>query len=361
MFRLFRWVLSIFGRSPEQTLPEVLPALPKSPASDSPASDNPTPDSSMPSIPEMPSPVSFRSRSVQKTSLEDLKQVLNVLRAYIVTFGEPDSELALRATVGAAVANVKTVEVENRRLEAFIDEAIAAYESLSNDASLVDVTAQLLAEQVRVWLQAQESIVNNVVSAYLQQFAPEEKTWEPGDLLSLVQTVVATLNDGSLSKSGGRGLIQQVMDSFVMEQALSRWVAPEWVALAQRVASYEDNRAVQQDLQSIAWSYIQQFQAILSPQLIEQIAEQGPINVSPAEFLSGDLGDFSEMLFYKFQLLEADPVVRKTHEDIAAQLNKAIADFKELREPGLDVTKGAPTGELEISSPFFRTNSSPGN
>ncbi|MEL6469262.1 MAG: hypothetical protein AAFQ74_06005 [Cyanobacteria bacterium J06623_4] len=376
MFRLFRWVFNLFGRSPDQTPQDAPPALPERPASgrplsdrpgsdsspsDEPESDSPAPENLPSSVPEMPTPANTRSRSVQNTSLEELKQVLNVLRAYIVTFGEPDSELTLRAVVGAVVANVKTVEVENRRLEAFIDDAIAAYESLGNDASLVDVSAQLLAEQVSVWLQEQESIVNNVVSAYLQQFAPEDKTWEPGDLLNLVQTVVATLNDGSLSKSGGRSLIQRVMGSFVMERALSRWVAPEWVALAQRVASYEDNRAVQQDLQSIAWSYIQQFQAILSPQLIEQIAEQGPINVSPAEFLSGDLGAFSEMLFYKFQLLAADPVVTKTHEDIAAQVNRAIADFKDRREPGLDVTEGLPTGELEVSSPFFRTDSSQGN
>lgn len=301
-----------------------------------------------------------RSRRVtdssKQTSLKDLRIVLNVLRAYIVTFGQPENELDMRAVVGAIVANVETVEVENERLEAFIDEAIAAYESLGTDASLVDVTAQLLAEQVAVWMKEQETTVANVVSAYLQQFAPEDSELTSGELLSLVQTVVATLNDGSLTRSGGRALIKQVVESFDVDQALSRWVAPEWIALAQRVASYEDKSDVQEDVRSIAWAYIRQFESILSPQLIEQIMEEGPINVSPDELLAGDLGDFSEMLFYKYQLLEADPVVTKSHEAIAADVHKAVADFlaRREREGAADLTKGEPSGDLEVSSPFFK-------
>lgn len=153
----------------------------------------------------------------KKASLESLKQVLNVLRAYSVTFGRPDTPLELRSVIGAIVANLTTVNVENRRLEAFMDEAIAAFDSLGMESSLVDVTSQMLAEQVSVWLSEQETTVRNVVSAYLQQFAPEDVAWDSTSLLGLVQTVVAALNDGSLSKSGGRALIGRVLASFDLE------------------------------------------------------------------------------------------------------------------------------------------------
>ncbi|MEL6939387.1 MAG: hypothetical protein AAFO84_09360 [Cyanobacteria bacterium J06598_1] len=295
-----------------------------------------------------------RGNDRQRSSFENLKLVLNVLRAYVVTFGEPESELEMRALIGAIVANLAAVSIENSELEAFINEAIAAYASVGKDASLVDVTAQLLAEQVSVWLKEQKSTVSNVVSAYLQQFAPEGSEWESGEILGLVQTVIATLNDGSLSKSGGRALIEQVTETFDLKQALSRWVAPEWIALAQRVASYTDKEDLQKEVQSIAWAYLQQFQAILSPQLIEQIMETGPINVSPEEVFSGDLGNFSEMLYYKYQFLEADPVVTKSHQQIASEVNKAIDDLNRRRPTGLDVTAGVQTGDLEVSSPFFK-------
>lgn len=258
----------------------------------------------------------------------------------------------MRAVIGAIVANLATVDVKNSQLEAFMDEAIAAFDSLGMESSLVDVTAQLLAEQVAVWLKEQETTVSNVVNAYLQRFAPEDVQWESGQVLGLVQTIVATLNDGSLSKSGGRSLINNVIKTFDLDQALSHWVAPEWVALAQRVASYVEKGDLQQEIQSVAWSYVQQFQAILSPQLLAQILETGPLNLSPAEVLSGNLNEFSQMLYYKFQLLEADPVVTKSHEAIATDVHRAIAKFKKNQPPALDITKGIQTGDLEISSPF---------
>ncbi len=291
-------------------------------------------------------------QQAQQSKLQSLKQVLNVLRAYIATFGRPDTALDLRAVVGAIVANLTTVSVDNSELEKFIDEAIAAFDSLSQDASLVDVAAQLLAEQVFVWLREQGNAVQNVASAYLQQFAPTETAWEQNQILSLLQTIIATLNDGSLSKSGGRSLINRVLATFDIHQALSRWVAPEWIALAQQVASYVDNGDIQLEVQAIAWSYIQQFKAILSPQLIEQIIETGPLNLAPAEVLAGDFGKFSEMLYYKFQLLEADPVVTKFQAAIAADVHEAAAKFKHSQPAVVDVTTGIESSELTISSPF---------
>ena len=322
MFRLFRALFNIFRRpqqSPErpkispgnqsnpQPAPASKPAVPQDPSPDNRTESTVPPSSPYPPMsletPSSPKPTPTPSPSTpRQSSFANLKQVLNVLRAYTDTFGRPDTPLALRAVVGAIVANLTTVDIKNSELEKFIDDAIAAFDSLGMEASFVDVTAQLLAEQVAVWLKEQEPTVTNVVSAYLQQFAPGDTSWESNQILGLVQTVVATLNDGSLSKSGGRSLIDKVLKTFNLDAALSRWVAPEWIALAQRVASYVDKGDLQQELRSVAWAYVQQFQAILSPQLLEQILETGPLNLSPAEVLSGDLNDFSQMLFYKFQL-----------------------------------------------------------
>ena len=356
MFRMFLRFFNLFRRR-KKTQPPVAKPLPPAdssggtlPGAEKSPKLNPA-DALSPLSPMPPETAPAQKPS----SIKNLSLVLNVLRAYITTFGQPESDLELRAVIGAIVANLVEVRVENSRLERFIDEAIAAYQSIGKDATLVDVTAQLLAEQVAVWLREQELTVSNVLSAYLQQFAPDDARWETGEIISLVQTVIATLNDGSLSRSGGRSLVNKVVEAFDLDKALSRWVAPEWVALAQRVASYNSKEDLQSEVRSIAWAYLQQFQAILSPQLIAQIMETGPINLSPAEVLAGDLSDFSEMLFYKFQLLEADPVVTKSHEEIAAEVNRAIAKFNAERTPAFDATKGIQTGDLEISSPIGRS------
>lgn len=301
-----------------------------------------------------------RSTSAPVSRVKMLSQVISVLRAYLETFGRPESEVDYRAVIGAIIANLPDVAVKNERLEGFIDEAIAAYSSVGNGSSVIDATTQLLAEQVAVWLREQEVTVENVVSAYLQHFAPDDtassEQWNTAKVVALVQTVVATLNDGSLSRSGGRSLVAKVVDVLDLDSALSRRIAPEWIALAQRVASYVRTGSLQAEVRSVAWSYLKQFQTILSPQLIEQIMEEGPLNLSPAEVLSGDLGEFSKMLYYKFQLLEADPVVTKSHADIAVQVRAAVEDFKRRRGDGLDVTEGIQTGELEVSSSFVRTS-----
>lgn len=293
--------------------------------------------------------------STESSTLDQLKQVLSALRAYTVTFGSPDSELELRAVVGAILANVAAVE--SSQIEGVISEAIAALNTLGPDDSPIDVTAQLLAEQAAVWLQAREDSVSNVLSAYLQQFAPDDAVWSAGEITSLVQTVIATLNDGRLSRSGGRLLLNRVTKSFDLKRAISRWVAPEWVAIAQRVASYVSKGDLQTEVQSIAWAYIQQFQSILSPQLIAQIMQAGPINVSPAELLSGDLSDFSQMLYYKFQLLEANPVVTKSHSEIAAEIHRAIADWQARQGSAVDVTERVQTDDLAVGSTWLRADS----
>ena len=351
---MFRWLRRLFRRSKRSERPpdRTVNSHPNKPDERENANKAPVTSSTDQSVENQP----VKKPPPRKSALGDLKPVLNVLRAYVVTFGQPESEMELRAVIGAVVANLSTVTVENAQLEGVTDEAIAAFKSLGLDPTLVDVSAQLLAEQVAVWRREQEATVTNVISAYLQQFAPDNVDWKTGAILNLTQTVVATLNDGSLSRSGGRVLVDRVVESFDLEQALSRWVAPEWVALAQRVANYVEKGDLQMELRSIAWAYVQQFQAILSPQLIEQIMAEGSVTVSPAEFFSGNLTDFSRMLYYKFQLLEADPVVQKSHQEIAVEVHEAIAQHQAGQQPGLDVTKGIKTGDLEISSPFKKTS-----
>ncbi|MEO0770150.1 MAG: hypothetical protein AAFY72_12095 [Cyanobacteria bacterium J06649_4] len=208
MFRFFRRLFNVFRRSPKQARETpVAPPLDSSPPSFSPPDSSP-PDTDMPQDSDRTNRTDPNSggsiaaeraaerAAEQQTSMKNLKVVLNVLRAYVVTFGEPGTQLDLRAVIGAIVANVETVEVENSRLERFMDDAIAAYASLGADASLVDVTSQLLAEQVSVWLKTQQRTVSNVLSAYLQQFAPVVSDWESNQILGLVQTIIATLNVG---------------------------------------------------------------------------------------------------------------------------------------------------------------------
>ena len=285
--------------------------------------------------------------------IEDLKQVVNVLHAYGMTFGQLDDELVLRAVIGAIAANIATVSIENSQLESFIDEAIATYRTLETDASLVDASTQLLAERAAIWLDEQETAVSNVMIAYLQQFVPEEVDWQTSDTVELVQTIVATLNDGSLGRSGSRALVKRVIVSFDLQQTLSRQVAPEWIVLAQQIANYLKKGKLQAELQSIAWAYVQQFQSILSPQLIEQIMEADPINVSASEFRSGNLGDFSQMIYYKLQLLETDPIVTKSHEQIATDVHQAVEEFRARNKTDTNLTQSVTTGDLQVSSPFF--------
>ena len=135
MFRLFRALFNIFRRpqqSPErpkispgnqsnpQPAPASKPAVPQDPSPDNrtestvpPSSPNPPMSLETPSSPK-PTPTPSPS-TPRQSSFANLKQVLNVLRAYTVTFGRPDTPLALRAVVGAIVANLTTASVASRR------------------------------------------------------------------------------------------------------------------------------------------------------------------------------------------------------------------------------------------------------
>ena len=144
MFRLFRSFFNIFRRKPKAPdrpnivlgkTPEPTPNPTETPeeaatrsGTDPAENSSPTTPSEMPS--ERPSENSITSSRPRRPSFENLKQVLNVLRAYTVTFGRPGTPLELRAVVGAIVANLTTVDVKNSQLEAFMDEAIAAFQQV---------------------------------------------------------------------------------------------------------------------------------------------------------------------------------------------------------------------------------------
>ncbi|MEL6138485.1 MAG: hypothetical protein AAFR42_13880 [Cyanobacteria bacterium J06628_6] len=267
--------------------------------------------------------------------------LLEALPVFGEVFGAAESDIALRARVGALLAVMEGVAIAPTEIETVIDEVLQLAQQRAQ------VQTQHWVKAARQWLTQQEDRLIQVVSAYVQTYA---QAIDPQELADITSTAVAILGDGRISPSEGRQLTRQLVQRFDLEQALSRTIPLRFLKIARRVASYRSRADLQTDAFSVAQAYLEKFHELLTPELMKQVIQNGSLNVSPQDFLSGDLGDLDEVasLFtFKMQLLEATPPITKAAQAIADQVHESVAAFN--RERGAaDLLAPKSTGDLSV-------------
>lgn len=276
-------------------------------------------------------------------------QVLEALPVFQQMFGLPESDVELRSRIGALLTIMDGVQMPSTEVEAVIDQILLVTQNRA-----VNETGRWV-KAARQWLHQQGNELEQLVSAYVQSFAREIDRHE---LVQVASTAVAVLNDGKLSPSEGRQLASQLVKTFDLDTALARVVPSNLIALAQRVAQYRSKAALETDIFAIAQAYLQQFGGLITPALMKQVIQKGTLNLSPEELLSGnwdDLGGIDSVartFVFKLQLLEADPPITKTAQQIAQQVHDTVTKFNRSHS-AIDLTQPVrDDDDLSLSSPL---------
>ncbi|MEO0459153.1 MAG: hypothetical protein AAF152_21610 [Cyanobacteria bacterium P01_A01_bin.114] len=280
-----------------------------------------------------------------------IDRALAILDAFDQLFGTPTSELELRAVIGAILLHTEHIQALPHEMAALIEAVEAAYRSGARVAAgdLANAAAEVAAKRIKDWLQTREEALFGGLAAYAQQF--DSTLDSAAELVDVTQTMIAILNDGQLSAPEGRWLLQTALEKFDLTKALQKWVPPEWFAIANQVAQYRKNASFESTVFGVVQAYIQRFQSLLTPELMQHVLKNGTLNVDPQQLLEGDIVRLTEVMLFKMQLLEASPPVTKSAEEIAAQLHTAIREFKARRRIR-DLSQPTALGDLEVSGGF---------
>ncbi|MEO1401030.1 MAG: hypothetical protein AAFV72_07190 [Cyanobacteria bacterium J06635_1] len=287
---------------------------------------------------------------------ETTNRVLSILEAFSRLFGAPTSEIELRAVIGAILMRVEKYQVLPQQMIPLVEMLVSAYRAGqkvtagATVGALADVAAEGAARQVKDWLKTRQEAVSDGLAAYVQQF---ESTLDSAtDLIDVTQTLIAILSDGQFSPQEGRWLLQTAVEKFNLAEALQKWVPPGWFAIAHQVAQYREKATFESTVFAVVQAYMQRFQSLLTPALMEQILKNGTLNVDPSQLLEGDMVRLTDLMVFKMQLLEASPVITKSDEEIAKQVHSAIEQFKATHGWGGDISQPIASGDLEVSSGF---------
>jgi hypothetical protein len=278
--------------------------------------------------------------------------LLEALQLYLDRFGPLESEIDLKATVGALLSVMDEGAVAAADMETVIAQVITIF----NQKQSLKPALEQLVERAKTHLKQREDDLTSIVSSYVQQFAPQIDQTE---LVEVVHTAISVLGDRKISASEAKGLTARVLKSFDLDLALRRWVPPELVTIARQIATYRQHGDIEATLMSVIQAYIQKFGALLSPELIRQILEQGSGNYDPRALLNGDLTSISDTIFLRFQLRKAAPKVTKSAEAMADQVHNSIQAFRHRRHRDRgesDVTRPIELGDLEVGSTLVVEN-----
>ncbi|MEM9903778.1 MAG: hypothetical protein AAF921_01990 [Cyanobacteria bacterium P01_D01_bin.44] len=283
---------------------------------------------------------------------ETASRVLSILDAFSQLFGPPTSELELRAVIGAILMRVEKYQVLPQQMIPLVERLVAAYRARGTATAavgaLADAAAEGAARQVKAWLKKREEAIAEGLAAYAQQF---ESTLDSAtDLIDVTQTLIAILSDGQFSPQEGRWLLQTAVEKFNLAEALQKWVPPEWFAIAHQVAQYREKATFESTVFAVVQAYMQRFQSMLTPALMEQILKNGTLNIDPSQLLEGDIVRLTDLMVFKMQLLEASPMITKSDEEIAAQVHSATEQFKATYGWDGDISQPIASGDLEVSS-----------
>ena len=91
----------------------------------------------------------------------------------------------------------------------------------------------------------------------------------------------------------------------------------------------------------------------LSPDMIRTALKNSAVTITPELATQDGLDDLASALFFKLQLQTPSPRATKSEQDIAEQLDLAIAEFKAKYQPLTEVTQPQWDNDLSVSSSLF--------
>ncbi|MBX2865358.1 MAG: hypothetical protein KTR27_17545 [Leptolyngbyaceae cyanobacterium MAG.088] len=106
-------------------------------------------------------------------------------------------------------------------------------------------------------------------------------------------------------------------------------------------------------LMTLATQTLENIAQPLTPETLRTTLENSKITIPPELTTQDSLDDLAKALCFKLQLRTPSPNATKSDQEIAAQLNQTIVEFKIKYQPLTDVTQPKWDSDLSVSSPFF--------
>ena len=279
------------------------------------------------------------------------------------TFGRSQSKLERQAMVGALAAVMDLKDGDLNELVHRVANYYQPTQSLeeSADAAKYQVSAAIIQKAKERLTDAEETLVL-LIRNYLQRVSSKLSATE---FVDLTKAAIALLNseqtEPKFSLPESKRLLYFALQTFRHQlsqpiPAIGTKIPKRLARLVARLARYQKitrTDGVQAVLAALVNQTLENTAQQLSPSLIRTALKNSKVAIAPDLDANESLDDIASALLFTMQFQTSATPTTKSEQEIAEQLNQAIADFKTKYQPLADVTQPQWDSDLSVSSPFF--------
>ncbi len=298
------------------------------------------------------------------SSNPDFFRLLQALELFTQTSGKPSTEVDLQAAIGALAVVMNLMDKDPPIYQMAVD-----YQKLERSSGLIETTnhsaLENIVQKARDRLTQNEVTLILLLRTYLQRVSSKLSAVE---FFELTKAAIALLDhdqpETQLSLPERKRLLYKALQTFgtqlsqpipTLGEKIPKQIAELIVHLVRyrKIICTDGVKAVFAKL--VAQSSQNKFQQ-LSPSLIRTALKNDNVTLAPDLDTQGSLDDFAKILLFERQLQTPPPKTTKSEQEIAEQMNQAIAEFKAKYQPLANVTEPRWDSKLSVSSPFFTFN-----
>ena len=295
------------------------------------------------------------------SSTPDFPRLLEALALFKQTFGNPKTELDLQATIGALAAAMNLIDDD---LDDRIHQIANHHQQLKRPGKLIETVNQTALKstirQAKNRLTETEETLILLIRTYLQRVSSKLSATEFVELAKAAVTLLDK-DQSNLSFPERKRLLYIALQTFGTQlsqpiPALGEQVPKPIAKLLARLVRYQKiirTGGLEAALMTLVAQTLDRTAQRLSPDMIRTALKNSTVTITPELDTQDDLDDLASALFFKIQLQTSSPKATKSEQEIAEQLDQAIAEFKAKYQPLTDVTQPQWDNDLSVSSSFF--------
>jgi hypothetical protein len=264
------------------------------------------------------------------------------VQASIQSPNSPDQLEEIASSILTFQQKQGMIAIAPAQFDNLIQQAVAQFSAENFETAIVDPTTQALVQDVHQWQQTLDNQVLDTLTAYVQQFQPEQLQ----DLSKTILSIVPLVDNVQLRKLDADSLIQRVTSQFDAKTAMEKLVGAEPIAIAEKLS-----KSLQfGDLEALLKETILGNSQSLVDQLnqpIENITE-GFVNSKLAELLGNNALQMDidvdaqqimvKQVTFKLNIMQSSPTPTKSVAEINKQIDDVAKVFLEDRKTDLDFT-----------------------
>lgn len=301
------------------------------------------------------------------SSNPDALQLLTALELFEQTFGRSQSQLELQAIIGALAT---VMDLNDDTLNDVLHQVAHYYQEPQSLEELVDAAKRQLfvatIQTAKERLTDAEETLLLLIRAYLQRVTSKLSAAE---FVEMAKAAIVLLDRGplldgepsSLSFPERKRLLYIVLQTFSVQLSqpipvLGEQVPQRIASLLPRLTRYQKiirTEGLDAVLMTLATQTLENTIQHLSSDLVRTALENSKITLAPELATEAGLDDLTKALFFTLQLQTLSPRATKSEQEVAEQLNQAIAEFKAQYQPLTDITQGQWDNDLSVSSSLF--------